>query len=165
MQRTHTPYRFTRQAWSTGVLAGLAGGSAEFAWIALYGRLSGTESAAVARGISHTFFPTLAQPAPAAALGVSIHMSLAILLGIAIAVLLHGLLARAGALALEPVAVTALLGAIWAVNFLVVLPVLDPAFVSVVPYGVSLISKLLFGIAAASVLRMRNRPSHAAARS
>ena len=47
---------------------------------------------------------------------------------------------------------TALAG-VWAINFFVVLPIVSPAFVHVVPYAVSLTSKLLFGVAAAAVLR------------
>ena len=47
----------------------------------------------------------------------------------------------------------AALAAVWAINFFVILPVLSPAFVHLVPYSVSLMSKLLFGFAAAETLR------------
>ncbi len=42
---------------------------------------------------------------------------------------------------------------VWAVNFFVVLPIVSPDFVHIVPYAVSLTSKLLFGVAAAEVVR------------
>jgi len=45
------------------------------------------------------------------------------------------------------------LAAVWAVNFFVVLPVVSPAFIDIVPYAVSLMSKLLFGAAAAAIVR------------
>jgi hypothetical protein len=51
-------------------------------------------------------------------------------------------------LALYATVSTALL-IVWAINFFVVLPFVSPGFVDVVPYAVSLLSKLLFGIAAA----------------
>ena len=47
----------------------------------------------------------------------------------------------------------AALAGVWAINFFVVLPIVSPAFVHMVPYAVSLTSKLLFGVAAAAVLR------------
>lgn len=47
----------------------------------------------------------------------------------------------------------AALSVVWAINFLVVLPIVSPAFAHLVPYAVSLASKLCFGLAAAEVLR------------
>jgi hypothetical protein len=47
----------------------------------------------------------------------------------------------------------AALAGVWAVNFFVVLPLVSPAFVHIVPYAVSLTSKLLFGVAAAEIVR------------
>ena len=47
----------------------------------------------------------------------------------------------------------AALAGVWAVNFFVVLPIVSPAFVHIVPYAVSLTSKLLFGVAAAEIVR------------
>ena len=49
----------------------------------------------------------------------------------------------------------AALAMVWAVNFFVVLPVLSPGFVGLVPYEVSLLSKILFGVSAAAVLAIR----------
>ena len=63
--------------------------------------------------------------------------------------------AQAGAL--FPFMMAALAG-IWAINFFVVLPVVSPAFVGLVPYSVSLVSKLLFGLAAASAFRLLASP-------
>ena len=47
---------------------------------------------------------------------------------------------------------SAVLAAIWVVNFLVVLPIVNAEFVSLLPYSVTLGSKLLFGVAMAMVL-------------
>src|SRR3989338_7925413 len=42
---------------------------------------------------------------------------------------------------------TVALTAVWAVNLLVILPVVHPAFVHLLPYPVTLLSKLFFGLA------------------
>ena len=47
------------------------------------------------------------------------------------------------------------LASIWAINFFVVLPFVSPAFVHLLPYGVTLASKLGFGLAAAGMLAMQ----------
>jgi hypothetical protein len=44
------------------------------------------------------------------------------------------------------------LAAVWLVNFTVVLPALNPAFVTLLPLWATLISKLLFGAAMTAVL-------------
>ncbi len=146
-------YPLAPGVWSAGVLAGLAGGSAEVVWIALYGRVSDGQAAAVARGVTYSFFPDLGVQWLAVPLGVAIHMGLAILVGLAVAILLRSRFPRMRATAIEPVAVIGMLVAVWAMNFFVVLPMINPAFVSLVPYWVSLISKVLFGIAAALTMQ------------
>lgn len=154
-------YRLVPGTWSMGALAGLAGGAAEVAWIALYGHLSGGETAAVARGITNSLFPTFAEKSLFVPFGIAIHMGLAVLLGIAITALLRLLMPRVSGTAFEPVAVTSMLAAVWATNFFVILPALNPTFVSLIPYGVSLTSKVLFGVAASFVLQFRHRRCHA----
>jgi hypothetical protein len=147
---------------STGVLAGIVGGGAEVVWIALYARLSGDPAVAVARGITETFFPNLAATPLSVPLGVAIHMGLAILLGVAVAIVLRALWPRGRATAGEAAAVIGILIAVWAINFFVVLPAINPAFVGVVPYWASLASKVFFGIAAALTLQFQSRPRPAA---
>ena len=44
------------------------------------------------------------------------------------------------------------LTSVWVVNFFVILPVINPSFVTLMPYWASLFSKLLFGITMAGVL-------------
>ncbi len=152
------------RAWSTGAIAGLAGGAVEIFWIALYARLSGGEAAVVARGIARTVFPNLVTPATAVPLGIAIHMGLAIMLGIALAVFVRSALPRSAPSLLEPVAVIGLLICVWAINFLLVLPAINPAFATLVPYSASLTSKVLFGAAAALAFRVFDRPPPSAGR-
>jgi hypothetical protein len=80
-------------------------------------------------------------------------MAFAVALGIALAFAWRTLSShRSEAVSPFPFMFIALTG-VWAVNFFVVLPLLSPAFISLVPYPVSLISKVLFGLAAAEVFR------------
>lgn len=147
-----------RDAWSTGAIAGLAGGVAEIAWIALYQGVTDHQGAAVAHGVTKSVVPQLAASSAAVPLGVAIHMALALALGIAIALMLRAFLPRIVGTALEPVVVVGLLVVVWAMNFFVVLPVINPGFITLVPYGATLISKILFGFAAAFVFWFAGRP-------
>lgn len=143
----------TIKLWSTGAIAGLAGGAAEILWIAIFSRLSGGEAETVARGVTGTLIPGLEATAAGVPLGIAIHMGLAITLGIAIAVLVRSLLPRTAPPLIEPAAVISLLVGVWAINFFLILPAINPAFVTLVPYTASLISKILFGASAAFVLK------------
>jgi hypothetical protein len=136
-------------AWLAGVSAGLAGGAIEVAWIALYQGLAGHDSVAVARGVTQSMAPHLASTTIAASLGVAIHMGLAVLLGVAIAFFVQRFLPRIVGTAWEPVVVVGILAGVWAMNFLVILPLINPEFVTIVPLSVSFASKMLFGLVAA----------------
>jgi hypothetical protein len=127
------------------------GGAIEVGWIALYQYVAGHESAAVARGVTQSLIPNLATAPAAIPLGVAIHMGLAVLLGLTVAIFVRKLLPRIVGTAMEPAVVVGMLIGVWAVNFFVILPMINPAFVTLVPYGVSLVSKVLFGFAAAFV--------------
>jgi hypothetical protein len=140
-----------------GVFAGAAGGLAEVLWVSLYASVSGLDAAVVARGVTTAVgLQTLVPHAPAAA-GIAIHMALAVALGVALASVWQVLPAnlRKAHLAFGAAALTC----VWAMNFFVVLPIVSPDFVHVVPYSVSLVSKLLFGLAAAHVLHRCTEPA------
>lgn len=134
-----------------GAIAGLAGGAIEVGWIALYQNMTGHESAMVARSVTQSVIPQLATAPTAVALGVAIHMALAVGLGVVIAILVRRLSPRFVGTSMEPLVVVAVLVGVWGMNFFVILPAINPAFVTLVPYGISLASKVLFGVAAAVV--------------
>lgn len=137
-----------------GALAGFAGGLAEIGWIIVYAVLSDSNAELVARGVTDAVGLSGATAAPVTA-GIVIHMILAGILGIAIAFGLRSIAMHLrGAFGVYAIAVIALV-AVWAANFFALLPQISPQFVQMVPYGVTLASKLLFGIAAASVLQLR----------
>jgi hypothetical protein len=135
-----------------GVVAGLAGGLAEVAWISLYAAVTSSDAALVARGVTETL--RINSPAPVLA-GVSIHFALAALLGIAVAFAIQPL--RLAGARLFGATLWAL-AAVWAVNFMIVLPSLNPAFVEIVPLAISFVSKLSFGLGAAMCLQLSMRP-------
>ncbi len=136
-----------------GVLAGLAGGAAEVAWVAGYGALTGVATAPVARGVTAAFLPALAVEPSGVWFGIAIHMLLAVGLGVVVAAALSMRLLRQIEGWSRSTLIVLTLGLVWAFNFLVVLPVLEPGFVTLLPVAVTLASKLLFGAAAAATLR------------
>lgn len=141
-----------------GMLAGAAGGLAEVIWVYLYSAATGGDAAILARGVTTAAGVSALLPSAPAATGVSVHMALAVLLGLALTGLWQSVAAfRRDVASLYAVSLLAL-AAVWAMNFFVVLPVVSPAFVSLVPYSVSFISKLLFGLAAAETLRRYAMP-------
>ena len=138
-----------------GALAGIAGGVAEIAWIALYSASTGVPAEPVVRGIVVTLIPALATSSWSIALGLLIHLGLAFALGFGLAVVVR-LFSRPGRAPYSAFGlVMGVLAAVWAVNFLVALPYLNPDFVRLLPYEVTLLSKLLFGLSAAIVLRAK----------
>lgn len=65
-----------------GVVAGVAGGLAEIAWITLCAGATGVDPATLARGVTTAAGMSALFPAVPVALGVSVHMALAVTLGI-----------------------------------------------------------------------------------
>ncbi len=141
----------------TGILAGAAGGFAEILWISLYAAVTGSNAASVAQGITTAAGVSALLPASPALIGIVTHMALAVTLGIGLAFAWRAVSAhRPYGASPYALSVPALV-VVWAVNFFVLLPIISPAFVHVAPYSVSLLSKLLFGLAAAEVLRRSAR--------
>lgn len=135
-----------------GIFAGAAGGVVEIVWVSLYAAVTGGDAAILARGVSTAAGVAALLPAASIAMGVAVHMVLAVLLGMAVACLWQVTARRQGVSGAYAVVLIAL-AMVWVVNFFVLLPAISPAFVHVVPYAVSLTSKLLFGLAAAETLR------------
>jgi hypothetical protein len=133
---------------AAAVSAGAAGGTAEMLWVAAYSAAAPVSGLEVARQVAATALPATAGLASAPVIGVAVHMALSIALGVALAKLLLGLLVptRHGGSALLAAALAALV-AVWAINFFVILPLLNPGFVTLLPFAVTLVSKLLFGLA------------------
>jgi hypothetical protein len=139
-----------------GVVAGVAGGLAEIAWVTLYAGATGADPSTLARAVTTAAGVSALFPSAPVALGVTVHMLLAAALGIALSFGWRTLLSNRSDIASPfPFMLAALVG-VWAVNFFVLLPGISPAFIHLVPYPVSLLSKVLFGLAAAEAFRRQD---------
>jgi hypothetical protein len=135
-----------------GIIAGTAGGLAEIAWVMLYSGIVGRDPTILARGVTSAVGASAFLPLPTVTLAVMVHMILAMMLGVALAFTWRAFAAKCGGSTRLYPFILAALACVWAVNFFVALPFISPEFVSLVPYPVSLISKLLFGLAAAETI-------------
>ncbi len=134
------------------LLAGVGGGLAEVLWVMIYSAFTPVSGAVVAREVTASFSPALATGGAGMWLGIAIHMALALALGYAFAYLVWKPLVRAHG-PLATLAASALtLATVWTVNFFAVLPALNPAFITLMPYSVTFASKMLFAVAMGGVL-------------
>ena len=133
----------------TGVilLAGLCGGMAEIMWVAIYSAMTPTSGMEVARQISASVFPAMADASAAAPVGIAVHLLLSLVLAGVFTVAVWLPYSRKLKLAPALLVAVAALSGVWAINFFVVLPILNPAFVVLMPYAATFFSKILFGIA------------------
>jgi hypothetical protein len=134
----------------TGLLIGLAGGLAEIVAVSLYSAATGGNAAMVARHVASA----VGLDGASALTGILVHMGLAVALGIALCAfvqILNRRLVRDAVISLFMIGSLAL---VWVINYFVVLPAVSPSFVHLLPYAVTLASKLAFGIAAAATLRL-----------
>lgn len=134
------------------LLAGFCGGMAEIIWVQLYASVTGHNSVEVARQVTASFLPDMVDAAFAPALGIAIHLVLALLVALGYAALVWLPFVRRRGPAASVAVASAVLATIWAMNFLLILPVVNPVFVTLLPYPVTLGSKLLFGMSMAGVL-------------
>jgi hypothetical protein len=136
--------------------AGLAGGIAEIVWVGLIGSLAPGGAGGVARQVAATVLPGVGPLAVAPFAGIAIHLVLSVVLAFAF----WRLVWRPLAARLTPVESgfcgMGSLAVVWLVNFTVVLPALNPSFVTLLPLWATLISKLLFGAAMTAVLRINH---------
>lgn len=139
------------------LFAGLCGGLAEVIWVQIYATLTGHSSMEVARQVTASVLPDMTDAAAAPGLGLIIHFALSLLvaLGYSIFVWKPFLQQRGPAAAIAVAA--GVLASIWAMNFLLILPIVNAEFVALLPYTVSLGSKILFGLAMATVLYTAQR--------
>lgn len=134
------------------LIAGLAGGLSEIFWIGIYSAMTHTGGLEISRQITATLIPAWAGLSIAPLLGVVIHLALSVVLAfLCCIVFIEPLVRRLGHAGILPGSIVVLAG-IWAINFLVILPVINPAFVTLLPFLVTLASKLLFGWTMGSVV-------------
>src|ERR1700761_9360370 len=108
---------------SRGIVAGGAGGLIEVAWVTLYAAATGGDPTILARGVTTAAGVTALLPAAPIALGVAIHMTLAVLLGVALSAAWSALRDYRPDLRNPLPFMLAALAGIWATNFFAVLPI------------------------------------------
>jgi hypothetical protein len=140
----------------TVILAGLAGGVIEIGWISLYSFLTPISAMEVARQISATIMPFAADLYFAPMLGVCIHLVLAMALAVTFAAIILAPVSRRYGSPGIVLSCLMTLTVVWVINFFVVLPIINPSFTSLMPYLVTLISKLLFGTVMAWLLVIKS---------
>jgi hypothetical protein len=128
-------------------VAGAAGGAAEVLWIGLVAAVLGIDGSRIAQAVTTTVLPSF-ETSWAAWLGLGIHF----LLSLALAAVFAPVVARRLRGAVLVAAAVGALGLVWALNFFVLLPALNPAFTTLLPLQVTLASKLLFGAVMGLVL-------------
>jgi hypothetical protein len=146
------------------LLAGLAGGFAEMLWVMLLAAVGPLTATEVAAQITATLSGALAHGSAGPALGILIHFLLSLAVATAFALVLwRPLQVRGGEGAVLRGAILTLAG-VWVVNFFIVLPAINPAFVALMPLPATLVSKALFGIAMGAVLARAPAPERRAER-
>ncbi|OGQ51941.1 MAG: hypothetical protein A3J24_01830 [Deltaproteobacteria bacterium RIFCSPLOWO2_02_FULL_53_8] len=137
-------------AWlKAGCVAGFAGGLAEVAVMGLYSGVSGLSSATILSLITATFTSDAIAFGPLGAFdGLMIHFVLSVAIGAAFGILQYLIHKNRGTVSYPLVSVTGtvILVGIWAFNFFVLLPQINPAFVAYVPLVPSFVSKFSFGL-------------------
>ena len=148
MKRNRCSRKTTRRPlFRTIFIAGMSGGLAEIIWVVFYSGLSGFSGIEVARQVTVSIFPALAGSTLAPLTGVVIHLTLSTILTFAFVQLVWiPFASRRGLVAMLAVAVITL-SFVWAVNFFIILPVLNASFVTLMPYTVTFFSKVLFALA------------------
>ncbi len=134
------------------LIAGMLGGLVEVLWVALYSQLSPLNATEVARQIVASVIPAMADTMFAAWLGIAIHFVLSILLAFIFGAFVWQPITRKLAPGYTVVAAMTCLIFAWTINFFVVLPRLNPIFITLMPYSVTFFSKLLFGLTAGTWL-------------
>lgn len=137
----------------SGVLGGLLGGLAEIGLISLYADITGEDARAFARGVTsavglRAFLPGF----HSAVLDLGVNMIFAVVLSVILTFAWRAFARKRNLTNPFPFMLVALAG-VWAINFLVVLPLTRPGFIHLVPLPVSLASSLLLGVVIAAVVR------------
>lgn len=138
--------------WKLILLAGIAGGLAEILWIASHSGAGRVDGAMVAQQVVASFWPAAVEWSFASALGVIIHLALSIALAAMAVPLLSRITARHSGAGVTLVSAMLMLAVVWKVNFFIILPLVNPTFTSLMPHSVTLVSKLLFGMAMGLVM-------------
>jgi len=133
-------------------LSGFAGGLTEVLWIIVISLLLDVHGADIAREVTASVLPNLRNESYAIALGIAIHLALSVVLAAAYIWSIGTMTDKRMGIAGQLITGMSVLALVWAVNFLLILPQVNPIFSDHISYGLSLISKMLFGLSMALVI-------------
>lgn len=159
MNHDHTaqsPRNTLHQILATGV----AGGVAEILWISGISLVLALNASDVAREVTASVVPQWREAGYAVVFGIVIHMVLSIVLSSVYLLTLGRWAARRFSLFGQLLTGVAALVSIWAVNFFILLPLMNPAFSDHLSYGVTLMSKVLFAVSMVLTFRAMMRSAH-----
>ncbi len=143
----HRPAIHVEAHYGIGAVVGMAAGAIMAMVAMVYTTITGFGFWALGSGISEAFMTTAsAESAGGIAIGLGVHMMLSAMLGVGAAYLASDVLKDRVEAGLNLVWVRLGIGAVvFAVNWFVVLPIVDPAFIEIMPYGPALVFHLIFG--------------------
>ena len=142
------------------LLAGVCGGLAEVIWISLYSLITNAPLASIGTAIATTAYPASSELVLAPVLGIVIHMSLSVLLALGFGLLIWPIIDRVMHFKQAAMIASVItLAIVWKINFFVLLPVWNPEFIGLLPLSITLVSKLLFGVAMGMVLTLTQQKS------
>ena len=127
-------------------IAGMAGGMAEILWFVMIGLLLSLNVQDVATGITSSVIPDLSHAGYAAPMGIIIHLLLSVILAAIYLFTLGRWSVSRFKLTGQLITGATALVLVWAVNYYLILPILNPSFIEATTYSLSLLSKVLFGI-------------------
>ena len=129
-------------------IAGFFGGLAEVVWVGLYSLTSNVQISVIGGAVTATIYPPASDIYLAPVLGLVIHMALSVLLAFGFGSLLWPVIERKfHCKAAAMIASITTLSVVWKINFFLLLPIWNPEFISLLPLSVTLVSKILFGLA------------------
>jgi hypothetical protein len=135
------------------ILAGLAGGLAEVIWIGLYSSVSDITLPAMGKAIAATVFSGGSELLLSPVSGLIVHMLLSVLLALGFGYILLPLIEKRFHHRQIPfITSVVMLIAVWKINFFLLLPVWNPGFIGLLPLGITLVSKVLFGLTMGLIL-------------
>ena len=127
------------------ILAGLAGGIMEVLWVSLYSSFSSVSVTEVGRQVTASLFPFIIDTSIAPVLVLGIHLLLSLILALLfVVIVLKPAFTRFGKPGIMMSSLITLV-LVWKINFFIVLPVINPSFISLMPLLITFLSKLLFG--------------------
>jgi len=144
------------QTLRLSLIAGFLGGMAEVMFMLVYARLTTADPIVIGSEITRSFFHAYSIGWRAALLGLAIHFVLSFIMAGFFITVVMAFFKRAWRRKTSLITLgLAYLAAIWSLNFLILLPSVNVAFVHLSPLLVTLTSKLLFGYSMSAYLANR----------